>query len=335
MTDEALSGPLTHSEMKTFRTCRRKWYFEYYLRYGVRHADREVTGVAQLGTKIHMALEGHYTGLDALDVLATLYDAVQDERPMEHKEIAAERSYAFTMVKGYLEWVEISGVDAEYRVIGTEVDTSVSLLLLDGRTVMLRGKLDQVVERRDGTRMRLVRDYKTVGSLAKANDLIRDTQMRTYDLLHYLSTSKDDPEPDGVLYTMLLRSKRTSRATPPFYDVAHMRYNAADRRSAYSAITGTVTDMIDVRADLDAGAPHQAVAYANPTDACNWACPFKTVCPMADDGSRLGDALEAGFVKSDPWDHYGTGPMDEVRKALGSPDRGKLVNQESGGDKEG
>lgn len=270
-------------------------------------------------------------------MLATVYDGLQDERPMEHKEIAAERSYAFTMVKGYLEWVETSGVDAEYDVVSTEADTSVPLFLPDGRAVVLRGKLDQVVQRRDGTGTRLLRDYKTVGSLAKANDLARDTQMRTYDLLHTLHTEQepDGHTTDGVLYTMLLRSKRTSRATPPFYDVAHMRYNVHDRRSTRAAIMETATDMAHVRAELDGGRPHQAVAYANPGEYCNWACPFKTVCPMADDGSRLGDALESGFVRSDPWDHYGTDPMDEVRKALGAPNRGKLVNQESGSDEEG
>lgn len=328
-THEAFSGPLTHSELKTYRQCRRKWYFHYFLRYGVRPDEGAVTGVAQLGTRVHLALEGHYTGLSALDVLAVAYDEVADAHPLAHHEIALERSYAQTMVKGYLEWVEITGVDAEYTVIGTEVDMAVPITLLDGRTATLRGKLDQVVERNDGTGMRLLRDFKTVSSLNQAAVLERDTQMRTYDLMHTLYSGSTPT--DGVLYTMLLRSKRTAKATPPFYGVEHRQYNDADRTSARHAIVGTAHDMLFTRKALDAGMPHQRVAYTSPGQHCDWACDFKAVCPLADDGSRLEAALEDGFTKSDPWDHYGTGPMDRVRKALGAPPCGTIGDQESTG----
>jgi hypothetical protein len=329
VTDEALPGPLTHSELKTFRLCRREWYFGYYLSYGVAPSEYARTGVAQLGTRVHLALQGHYEGLDALNVLAVVYDEVQDAHPTAHRELTLERGYAQTMVKGYLEWVETTGVDAQYAVVGAEVDMMVPLTLLDGRTATLRGKLDQVVERRDGTGTRLLRDFKTVSSLAQAAVLARDTQMRTYDLMHTLA-SPDVPT-DGVLYTMLLRSKRTAKATPPFYGVEHMAYNDADRASTRNAIVGTAADMALTRKALDDGQPHQRVAYTSPGQHCDWACDFKNICPLADDGSRLTDALEDGFVRSDPWDHYGTGPMDRVRKALAPAPCGTVGDQEMKG----
>lgn len=311
----ALPGPLTHSEMQTFRTCRRKWYLYYRRRFSPR-AGRAVTGVAQLGTNVHMALEGHYTGLDPFAVLAVIYDDLQDRHPEAHHDIAGERSYAITMVKGYVEWAAESGMDANYQVIATEADTSAPIQLPDGRTVYLRGKLDQVVERRDGSGIRLVRDFKTVGSLTKANGLIRDTQMRTYDLLHTLAAPRGVLT-DGVLYTMLLRSKRTAKATPPFYQVDHMGYNAHDRESVLEAIRGTALDILTVDARLDAGEPPARVLYANPGDYCGWGCDFVSVCHLADDGSRLDDALQDDYVQGDPWSHYGTARMDAIRKILG------------------
>lgn len=311
----SLPGPLTHSEMQTFRTCRRKWYL-YYRRHFSPRAERAATGVAQLGTNVHMALEGHYTGLDPYGVLAVIYDGLQDANPMAHKDIAGERSYAITMVKGYIEWAEESGVDAQYAVVATEADTSARIALPDGREIILRGKLDQVIERRDGSGARLVRDFKTVGSLTKADGLPRDTQMRTYDLLHTLASPRGTLT-DGVLYTMLLRSKRTSKATPPFYQAVHMGYSERDRESALEAIRGTALDILTVDARLDAGEPPQRVLYANPGDYCGWGCPFVSVCTMADDGSRLDDALEDNYVRSDPWAHYGTARMDAIRKILG------------------
>lgn len=310
-----LPGPLTHSEMATFRTCRRRWHWYYRERYAPRPQDQRATGVAQLGTSVHAALEGHYTGLDAFDVIAVIYDEIQDRRPQDHHDIALERGYVFAMVKGYLEWVAETGVDAQYQVIGTEVDASTPIVLMTGETITLRGKLDQVVERRDGSGVRLVRDFKTVDALAKADGLARDTQMRTYDLLHTLSTP--DHITDGVLYTMLVRSKRTARATPPFFQAVHQGYNDTDRHSALEAIRGTARDIMAADAQLAAGEPPQRVVYANPGGYCTWACPYTSVCSLADDGSRLTDALADNFTVADPWDHYGSARMDAIRAALG------------------
>lgn len=310
-----LPGPLTHSEMATFRTCRRRWYLYYRERYAPTPESRPATGVAQLGTNVHLALEGHYGGLDAFDVIAAVYADLQDRRPEDHHALALERSYVFTMVKGYLEWVAETGVDAQYHVVATELDASAPIVLMTGETITLRGKLDQVVERRDGSGARLVRDFKTVDALAKANGLPRDTQMRTYDLLHTLATP--DHITDGVLYTMLVRSKRTARATPPFYEAVHQTYNEHDRQSTLGAVRGTARDIMAADAQLAAGEPFQSVAYTNPGGYCEWACPYTSVCTMADDGSRLADALADTFVVADPWDHYGTAQMDTIKAALG------------------
>lgn len=310
-----LPGPLTHSEMATFRTCRRRWHWYYREHYAPRPQDQRATGVAQLGTNVHSALEGHYTGLDAFDVIATIYNDLQDRRPQDHHALALERSYVFTMVKGYLEWVAETGVDAQYQVIATELDAAAPIVLMTGETVTLRGKLDQVVERRDGSGARLVRDFKTVDALAKADGLARDTQMRTYDLLHTLTTRGHIT--DGVLYTMLVRSKRTARATPPFFEAVHQPYNDSDRQSTLDAIRGTARDIMAVDAQLAAGEPSQRVVYANPGGYCAWACPFVSVCTLADDGSRVADALADNFTVSNPWDHYGTARMDAIRQALG------------------
>lgn len=315
----ALPGPLTHSELKTYRTCQRRWWLTYRRHLDEPESARAATGVAQLGTNVHLALQGHYEGVDALDVVAEIYEDTTSRYPDQAHEIALERGYAMAMVKGYLDWVAETGLDAAWSVVGAEVDISIPLTLLDGREVALRGKLDQIVERRDGTGTRAVRDFKTVAAFDKADALVRDSQMRTYDYLHFSYENRySGAHPtDGVLYTMIKRSKRTAAAKPPFFEVVHQSYNLHDKRSAHSAITGTAAQILRTDADLEAGLPHHYVVPANPTDACAWSCPFVSVCHLADDGSRFEDALADNFVTADPWDHYGTARMDAIRAALG------------------
>lgn len=304
------------SEIARFRRCRRSWYLTYYKRWSMDPATTSMVGAAQLGTRIHTALEAYYGyDVDPLGALAFIYDTDRAMRPDAAPELTAEQDWATIMVSGYLEWAAENGVDEEYDVVETERTLDVPLLLTNGEMAIVSGKLDQIVRRRlDGAI--LLRDWKTVGTLHKADMLLLDEQMRVYSAL--LTISSGGMRVDGALYAMLLRSKRTARATGPFYEQVHINYNGREHESMMIRLRGTLDDMERVTRQLDGGADHRLVAYPTPmTDRCGWDCSFKNVCPMFDDGSRAEDAMRGNFIQRDPYAYRSDEMITKVKAAFG------------------
>ncbi len=307
---------VSNSALRTFQRCRRQWWLSTYLGYDSDPATRAPVGVAQLGTTVHLALQAWYGyDLDPVAVLHYLYDQLVAARPEAVNELEKERGYAVTMTKGYVEWAQDEGVDVDHEVLAVEHELRVPLTLDDGRQLVLRGKLDQLTRRLSDGRL-LVRDFKT-GDLSKVKGLVRDQQMRFYALMLALQLKGTDQHVAGALYTTLKRSKRTTRATPPFYAQTHIEYNRHDLNSAYLRVFEVTREMLEVITALELGADPRALAYPNPTDYCDWGCPFVNVCHLFDDGSRALAAVEANYVKRDPWDYYKRDRIDEVLTAFG------------------
>lgn len=305
------------SELAKFQRCRRQWALTYHFKWGVDPRRSSPTGAAMLGTRIHAAMEGYYGyDIDPMTSLGVIYDTARDQRPECSPELTAEQSYATTMIAGYLEWAAEHGLDEEHEVVSTESELETHILLTSGEMAVVHGKLDQIVRRRIDGALQL-RDWKTVGTLSKADLIVLDPQMRTYSAL--LAISNDGLRVDGALYTMMLRSKRTARATGPFYEQIHISYNDDEQKNILTRITGVMDDMDRVVRQLNAGVDHRLVAYPNPlTDRCAWDCPFVQVCPLFDDGSRVDAALEANFVKdADPYGYRKLDLLGQVKVALG------------------
>lgn len=307
------------SEIAKFRRCRRTWYLRYYRRWSVDPALAPVTGAAHLGTRIHCALEAYYGyGIDPLAAIAFIYDTERSRRPDCTMELTAEQDWAMIMVSGYLEWAAENGVDEDFEVVATERTLEVPITLTNGATAIISGKLDQIVRRRlDGAY--LLRDWKTVGTLHKADMVVLDEQMRTYSAL--LTITGDGIRVDGALYFMLLRSKRTARAAGPFYEQVHLNYNTHEHRAILERLRGTLDDMDRVVRQLNDGISHRVAAYPNPMlDRCGWDCSdFKNVCPLFDDGSRAEDAMRNHFTQLDPYAYRSDQMIREVRAAFGVP----------------
>lgn len=314
MMDDTLR--LSNSTLKAFKRCRRHWYLAYHLAYGLRPENEKPTSVAKLGTRIHCALEAYYGyDIDPVKALKVIYYLAERESPFAAEDLDKEHGYARAMVEGFIQWSEEEGIDAALEVIATEHLEEHPLTLDDGTVVRLMAKLDQKVRRlTDGAI--LFRDWKTVGTLSKAHLLVLDEQMRFYTLLEALDSDKFGQRSDGGLYTMLLRSKRTAKANGPFYREVEVRFNRRDNESMLTRVKSTATDLVMTDRMLLAGGDHRALAYPNPGDYCGWGCPFTLICPMMDDGSRWEDALQANFIKRDPYYYYGTGLIDSVRASL-------------------
>ncbi len=296
---------ISNSEIQTFKDCRRRWWLTYYRR--LRPKVTEFTGALALGSRIHEALDRHYsTGQDLLEAHAELVK--EDIKKMidqsrDTTQLEADAELGRVMLEGYLEWIEHEGIDAELELISTE--EILERPMMDGR-VILQGKIDMRVRRKiDGARM--IRDFKTVGgsfadfgSMAHMNE-----QVKTYMLLDEVQSAEDGNRTDGAIFTMLRKVKRGAYAKPPFYDQIEVRHNRFTLKAFLEQLEGVLGDMLDVRDALDAGESHFKHAYPKPSKDCKWKCQFFAICPLFDDGSAAEAALSDAYVSSDPYGYYG------------------------------
>jgi hypothetical protein len=299
---------ISNSEVQTFKDCRRRWWFTYYRR--LQPKVQDFTGALALGSRIHEALDQYYsTGKPLLQAHADLVAADMKKMNDSFRDtstLETEAELGRVMLEGYLEWVELEGIDAELEMISTE--EIIERPMMDGR-VTLQGKIDMRVRRKiDGVRM--FRDFKTVGgsfadfgSIAHMNE-----QILTYMVLEEAQNQGEERSEGGV-FTMLRKVKRGAYAKPPFYDQIEVRHNQFTLRSFFQRLEGTLEDILRVRDALDAGESHYKHAYPRPTRDCKWKCQFFAICPLVDDGSAAEAAISDAFEVADPYGYYKTEEM--------------------------
>lgn len=297
---------VSNSELSTWRRCRRKWYLAYFR--ALKRAHETATGPLAIGIRIHLALQGKYStqGLDPRQILERTILEDMDRCPEHREDIEKEAELCRRMLTGYLEWLEETGEDEGLVVVGDEVKVEVGSGI---RGVNFLGRLDvRMLRERDMAR--LFMDYKTVGDLTTPlKTLHLDTQMKMYHLIEFLMLREleEDAEAlrtDGALYQMLKKSKRTARATPPFYKRVPVQHNIHELRSYWIAVHGQLREMIEAWNRLNAGEDHRYVCFPTPDSTCAWQCDFFPVCPLFDDGSHAEGLLEASYVEYDPYGRY-------------------------------
>jgi hypothetical protein len=294
---------ISNSEIQTFKDCKRKWWLGYYRR--LQPKAQKLTGPLALGSRIHEALDVHYsTGKDLIEVHNSLLakdKLLAQSLDMYTDTLDSEGELGRIMLEGFLEWSAAEGIDADLEMISTE--EILSAPLLNGR-VELQGKLDMRVRRKsDG--VRLFRDWKTVGTSFSefAATAQMNEQILTYMLLESLNTPEGERSSGGI-FTLLRKVKRTAKANPPFYEQFEVNHNVFTLRSFWTRIHGELNDIMAVKDALDAGVSHQQVAYPRPSKDCTWKCEFFAICPMFDDGSAVEDAVADIYEVSDPYAYY-------------------------------
>ncbi len=203
------------------------------------------------------------------------------------------------MLEGYVEWVESEGLDDGLEVIG--VEQKLTLPLYDGQ-IHLIGKMDLRVKTGDDSRS--VLDFKTTARFSDYDRAPMFEQGPTYWILDRTSDEKD--RIDSFKLRLLKKVKRTTRATPPFYEEIDVRYNAFAMRNFWSRLHGVLRDMLRAQKSLDAGGDPMVVVYPTPKRECSWDCDFVNICPMFDSGEAVKEALEAEYEKGDPFAYYGS-----------------------------
>ena len=296
---------VSNSEIQTFKRCRRKWWLGYYRK--LRKVQESKTGALVLGTNVHEALADFYSPepKDPIETLRRIYDAQRMEAANAEdfetlKRINKDADLAMAMIEGYVDWVRETGVDDDLEVISVEEEIAVDI---DDLPVTLIGKLDTRVRRRSDGRL-LSMDHKTCASI---DDLCRNLELNEqplmYQLLERLNPNSDEHVVGGI-YNMLRKIKRTANAKPPFYHREHIHHSDIELRNFYVRLHGELEAMLAVENALDAGAPHQQVAYPTAMSTCSWDCDYRAICPMFDDGSHVEGVIEAAYRVHNPYQRY-------------------------------
>ena len=308
---------LTNSELRTWQVCKRKWYLTWGLGYAPNPATESPFGVMHLGSCVHLALEAYYGyGIDPLAALNWAYSDDIFLHPECEEVLEKELNLARIMVEGFVNWVAAEGLDAGLDVLATEVPVE-HRIEIDGQGVILKGKLDQLARRKSDGAL-LARDFKTVGSLAKATQLRSSSQLKFYALIQALSAPQTETGEivAGGEYLLLARTKRTDRATPPFYARVEVPLNKHELNAQYQMTMALVREILQAKKSLQAGDDHHEVVYPHFGDWCGWGCNFTAECSFMDDGSRWQDALAGNFVQRDKLAYYSTDRITSLRAAL-------------------
>lgn len=321
--------PVSNSELQTWKRCRRKWWLAWYRHLALR--TETFIGVRSTGDRVHRALERWYVPdgtprVDPRDALErvivedwTRVAELARERHVDEQQLAVlatefakSTNLERAMVEGYVQWLEETGADAELRVIASETPLTASLELDDGRSIALIGKLDVRVKRVTDD-VNLLLDHKTVGDLkSPAVTLPQNEQMTHYMLLEWLNSDEGERRCNGALYNMLKRTKRSGRATPPFFDRVEVRHNAYELASYRRRALAASRNVLDAIDRLDAGDSHLDVVYPSPTPNCKWDCDYFAVCNLLDDGSAgVDDMFNALYHEVDVLERYDVRSDDE------------------------
>lgn len=130
----------SNSEIQTAKRCKRKWWLSYYRK--LQPLAKPHVGPLPIGSRIHRALQYHYqsrvpnagpwvNARDALEVLIMHDREILINDPEFNDDIEEqfnkEADLQRIMIAGYLEWLEETGDDAKYEVIGAEAYSEVDI----------------------------------------------------------------------------------------------------------------------------------------------------------------------------------------------------------------
>jgi hypothetical protein len=306
---------LSNSEMAVFRRCRRRWYLGHYRRMKPR-VDPAAGTALSVGNFVHDALAAYYNPESSIDPVTYAQHALEvaiEEHPSEEAARRKEFTLVEAMLKGYMEWLEVEGADADLTILGSEQTVKVPLKDSSGLLgITLLSKLDAPVERKsDGQRLAL--EHKTTGSLDAPQIGFRiDAQFLTEHLARFLHSieqgmTAEEAHRDcsGILVNQLKKVKRSASAKPPFFNRVEVPHNIYELRNHWKHVVAIGREIAATEARLDAGEDHHSVAPPTPIpDRCKWECEFFRICPLFDDGSDAEGALNAIYEERDPLERY-------------------------------
>lgn len=280
----------SHSEMTTFKECKRRWYLHYYL--GLRRRKSGISIPRETGTVVHQGLHLFYTagGLDGPNAEELMFRYLENARDAdlvsvaeeERKDILNIHDTAMILCRGYLEWLHETGADVGLRFDQSEVELRAPGPV-EGTEIM--GIIDLGGTHEQSGDL-FVMDTKTTNSF---NTMLQTLHIQEQPVMYAVLAMLNETEPRRgfrIIWNMLKRNKQTAKAKPPFYQRYELAMNMDMLRQFYLQLQGQIEDVLRTEARLNAGEPHVQVAYPTPTGDCSWKCPFFQVCGPMNDLSR-------------------------------------------------
>lgn len=280
----------SHSEMSTFKQCRRKWFLQYFLKLRRRRSPR--AKARDTGLLVHAALNVYYTagGMDgelSRDLLFTYLDNARDEdmlkvSPEERKLVTDVHATSRILCTGYLEWLHETGADIEYQFDQSEVElrapgpvegTEIMGIIDLGGTHKMSGDL-------------FVMDTKVTAS---PDAMVQTLHMSEQGPMYALLAKIIEPDVSRgfkVVWNMIKNNKQSARAKPPFYQRYELAINPDQLRQFYVQLHGQISDILLTEERLNNGESHVSVAYPTPSGDCTWKCEFFPICGSMNDETR-------------------------------------------------
>lgn len=312
MVDENTPVVITHSDINNFLTCRRKWYYDYVLDY---RPPEPLTGHLALGTRVHSALEAFYLG-ETDDPVAWIQakgesdlealDENPRSKPWDYDQMFEDIIIGRNCIQAYLDWLELTGADDNYRT--EAVEQKVEVPILDGRAI-LRGKVDLLHEDiSSGLYCSL--DWKTTGKWGSG---LREQLERSYQHWCYL-IGLQYMHPDKIVecaqYTVIKKMKKLPAAVNEKSPLVQRFTVPATRRNLKAKtaqIERIATEMIHLRRQTD-----PEVFYPSPGMQCSW-CDYKSPCEINDESVEASLALlgSGHYVQGTRYARYETDEAQE------------------------
>jgi hypothetical protein len=275
--------------MDTFKTCRRRWFLQYYLKLRRKYQAPRIA--ADTGSAVHDALHTFYVlgGVHNYDdALEAALNALELRRDSDLARVAGDdqgtkdteeiHEVAAIVAEGYFEWLIETGADDHWRVEGTEE----KLQVIGPLDTEIKGYVDL-----RGTHIPsgdlLVVDTKVVASI---DDTIKTLHMNEQGPLYAALLKMAEPDNDRgfrVVWNMLKRNKHSAKAKPPLYQRYELAINPDMLRQFYAQLHGQIQDMLTLEGRLNDGEAHHIVAYPTPTRDCSWKCPYFSLCGAMND----------------------------------------------------
>jgi hypothetical protein len=285
---------ITHTDLKNFLLCRRRWFFDYVLDYRL---PEKVVGALALGSRVHAGLEHYYKGLgDPLERHEELFRAdlaaleAADTPPWDIEQLYKDVIVGRNCVAAHQEWLATEGADAGYTIEG--VEQTVTAPILDGRVTIV-GKVD-VLFRRVDSGFLVVNDLKTDGGRPGSREqLERSWQHHIY--LIALRLSHPDQFIAEAHYTVIRKLARPSRAKGALVERFRVPGTTRMADTKLRQLEVICTEMLRTMESIQAeGMDH---AFPSPNHECQW-CPYKQPCEVLDESSDAAQAmLDREFVR--------------------------------------
>lgn len=276
---------IRQSELAGWVSCRRQNVLQYAEGWNWPERDKftRPPSKADIGTLVHSGLEVYYRD----GVQPHIYIGAEGQRLAAEREDGLIKPWsdaynlAFLMTKGYVEWVEETGIDAGLVITGVEREMEVYWGEVNGYDVFITGHID--LEALDALGRPILIDHKSVATLTDTNGPM-DFQRATYAMLRRM---EDGTKYAALFHNQLRRVKRTATAKPPFYARPEITLNDDQMRKQWQTVNVIVHEIVGARKRLDAGEikVNDPSLYPRPSRDCSWRCPYFNACPMMDDGA--------------------------------------------------